>query len=135
LDRARLVVVPVGLDEVLRLYTEWGLANGGASLELGRRIVGRLLDVLRHDGRLAQMGTCLDGPATFAPCERQRVPGVAPGDQGASITGQRRAAGALHALAEHGTLALHLQGGEAAPLDEVLRRAWRQTEVVRLRLA
>jgi hypothetical protein len=132
LDRARLVVVPVGLDEVVRLYTDWGLANGGPSLELGRRIVGRLLDVLRGDGRLAQMDACIDGPATFPPCQRERVPGLTPWDDRASVSSQLRAAGALHSLAELGTLALHLPTGE--PLADVLHQAWRQTEVVRLRV-
>ena len=133
LDRARLVVVPVGLDEVVRLYTDWGLASGGPSLELGRRIVGRLCDVLRHDGRLAQLQTCVDGPARFERGARERVPGLTPWDERASVQSQLRAAGALHALAEQGTLGLHLSADDE-PLAEVLPRAWRQTEVVRLRV-
>jgi hypothetical protein len=131
LDRARLVVEPVGLDEVVRLYTDWGLANGGASLELGRRIVGRLLEVLRHDGRLVQMDACLDGPAAFAATQRERVAGLTPWDEQASAISQLRAAGALHALAEGGTLALRRC---EEPPAEVLQTAWRRTEVVRLRL-
>jgi hypothetical protein len=135
LDRARFIVSVVGLDEVVRLYTDWGLANGGTSLELGRHIVTRLRDVLHHDGRLVQMETCLDGP--FAMQMREGVAGLTPWDSRASVRSQLRAGGALHALAEHGTLALFVPPDEAGSDDEVcgiLHQAWRQTEVVRLRL-
>jgi hypothetical protein len=138
LDRARFVVVPIGLDEVVRLYTGWGLANGGASLEMGRQVVLRLRDVLRQDGLRLQLETCLDGPFGQRLGEesgRETVAGLTPPDDGASPRSQLRAGGALHALAEHGTLALFV------PWDEVedrvcgwLEQAWRQTEVVRLRL-
>jgi hypothetical protein len=135
LDRARFVVVPVGLDEVVRLYTGWGLANGGASLELGRQVVLRLREVLHQDGRRAQLETCLDGPFTLSlgasEVGRETVAGLTPWDRAASVRSQLRAGAALHAVAEHGTLALF------APPDELsacLEQVWRQTEVVRLRL-
>jgi hypothetical protein len=141
LDRARLVVAPVGLDEVAHLFTDWGLANGGTSLELGRQIVLRLRDVLRHDGRLVQLDTSLDGPFTLSladgPVRRENVAGLTPWNETASLRSQLRAGGALHAVAEHGTLALFVPPDEAAGTAEVcgwLQQAWRQTEVVRLRL-
>jgi hypothetical protein len=141
LDRARFVVSPIGLDEVVRLFTDWGLVNGGASLELGRQIVLRLRDVLRHDGRLLQLETCLDGPFSLAldtgPPQRERLAGLTPWGDTASVRGQLRAGGALHAAAEQGTLALFVPRDERAGTDEVcawLHQAWRQTEVVRLRL-
>jgi hypothetical protein len=137
LDRARFVVAVVGLDEVVHLFTDWGLANGGTSLELGRQIVLRLRDVLRQDGRLLQMETCLDGPFSItlrdgAP-PRQDVAGLTPWDPVASLQSQLRAAGALHGAAEHGTLALFVPDG-VDDLCGLLHHAWRHTEVVRVRL-
>jgi hypothetical protein len=131
LDRARFVAVPVGLDDVVRQYTGWGMSNGGPSLELGRRVVRRLADVLRADGRLAQIDACLDGPFSF---EMGGVAGLTPWDATASPRSQLRAGGALHSLSGHGTLALFV--GDEAPgqVAELLELAWRQTDVVRVRL-
>jgi hypothetical protein len=141
LDRARFVVVPVGLDEVVNLFTTWGLSNGGDSLELGRRIVQRLLEVLEQSGRQAQMSSCLEGPWTFGlaglPTSRDQVAGLTPWDSSSALRSQLRAGGVLHGLAQHGTLALHLPSDEPASAQQVvemLRAAWRQTDVVRLRI-
>jgi hypothetical protein len=141
LDRARFVVAPVGLDAVVRLFTDWGLSNGGPSLELGRQVVQRLRDVVHHDGRAAQMDACLDGPFSFgldgAPAAAEAVAGLTPWDAGAAVRSQLRAGGALHGLSEHGTLALFLPADESGgpeQLVEWLRIAWRQGEVVRLRV-
>lgn len=137
LDRARLVVVPVGLDEVVTLYTGWSMANGGESLDRGRLIVQRLNEVLRQDGRAAALEGCVEGavpPGGPGP-ERARVPGVTPWAPEASIRAQLSAAGTLHAAAEGGTLALHLPREAihtAATLAEALREAYRQTAVGRV---
>ena len=141
LDRARFVVTPIGLDAVVGLFTEWGLCNGGESLELGRQIVQRLCDVLRQDARSAQMDACLDGPFAFgldgSPAQSEAVAGLTPWDATASAQSQMRAADVLHGLAEHGTLALLVPRDEAIEpeaLVEWLARAWRRTDVVRLRV-
>src|SRR6202011_578503 len=63
LDRARLVVAPVGLDVVVQRLTGHGLSSGG--LDFAKQIVQTLRDVLRHDGGLTRLATCLDGPADF----------------------------------------------------------------------
>jgi hypothetical protein len=138
LDRARFVVTPVGLDEVVHLFSEWGLCNGGESLEFGKQIVRRLLDVLHKDGRSAQMDACLDGPTNFglagAPARREDVAGLTPWDAAAPVRSQVRAAGVLHGLAEQGTLALFVPRDgsvESAELIDCLRGAL-QTDVVRL---
>src|SRR5262249_34497514 len=65
LDRARLVVAPVGLDRVVETFTGRGLTAGGTSLDFGRQVVQRLRDVLRQDGRASHLETCLDGPFDF----------------------------------------------------------------------
>jgi hypothetical protein len=141
LDRARFVVTPVGLDEVVHRFTNWGMSNGAEALDLGKRIVLRLREVLRRDARAAQMDACLDGPASFGwnalPEGREAVAGLTPWDSAATVRSQLRAGGVLHGLAEQGTLALRVPGAEAVAPEQVvewLRSAWRQTDVVRLRL-
>ncbi|MFO0926623.1 MAG: ATP cone domain-containing protein [Gemmataceae bacterium] len=141
LDRARFVAVPLGLDETVRLMTGWGLANGGPSLELGRQIVRRLREVLDQEGRLAQMDVCLDAPAAATLAAdvlptRETAAGLTPWDDRASLTSQVRAAGALHAIAEGGTVTLFPEPTcTAANLADAVARAWRSTEVVRLVVA
>jgi hypothetical protein len=143
LDRARLLVVPVGLDRLVRELCGAGLCDGEGPLDLGRRIVGRLREVLRQDGLSAHLGTCLDGPATFHlhPDEREAISdeeaaGLTPWDSAAPARSQWLAGGALHAAAG-GTMALFLPEDRPVSAEQVvgwLRAAWRQTEVVRLRL-
>jgi hypothetical protein len=142
LDRARLVVAPLGLDHVVQAFGERALCAGGAALDLGRQILLRLRDVLRQDGRAAQMDTCLDGPFSFrlddAPGEGAgSVAGLTPWGPAAPVKAQLRAGGVLHGVAEHGTLALFLPA-EDPPVPEILadwlRSAWQQTDLVRLRL-
>ena len=65
LDRACLLVAPVGLDRVVHSFINKGLSAGGVALDFGRQIVLRLRDVLRQDGRNAHLDTCLDGPSRF----------------------------------------------------------------------
>jgi hypothetical protein len=121
LDRAIVVIEALHLDEVVRRFTGWSLANGGVSLGLGTRIVRRLLEVLRSEGRHLQFEGVLEGLTPVAPT--------------ASLRAQSLAAGALHALAEGGTLRLHLPASlEPGHLADELRRIWRDTAVGRIEL-
>ncbi len=143
LDRARLLVAPVGLDSVVHSFIKKGLSTGGAALDFARQIVQRLRDVLRQDGRTAHLDTCLDGPFSFhlgdsadAPLA-ENVAGLTAWDATAPLRGQLRSAGVLHNIAEHGTLALFLPEDKTPSPEQVadwLHAAWRQTDVVRLRL-
>lgn len=147
LDRARLLVAPVGLDHVVHLFIQKGLSAGGAASDFARQIVQRLRDVLRQDGRTVHLDTCLDGPCRFnladtagpdenlAPIED--VAGLTAWDATAPLKSQLRAAGVLHGIAEHGTVALFLPENEAPSPEQIiewLQIAWKQTDVVRLRL-
>jgi hypothetical protein len=147
LDRARLVVVPVGLDAVVQRLLRRGLSAGGAALELSRRVVQRLRDVLRQDGRAAHLDTCIDGPFDFrlgaaGPEDGPwpagpRAAGLTAWEAAAPPKAQVRAAGVLHAVAEGGTLALFVPGDHPPAVEEVvgwLRAAWQQAEVTRVRL-
>jgi hypothetical protein len=134
LDRARLMVVPLGLDAVVAELTGGQLAEGGAALDLARQVVLRLREVLRQDGRAVQMDACVDGPFDLALAEGGDLAGLSPRDATAPARAQIRAAGALHSAAEHGTLALALpEEADAEQVAKWLRAAW-QAEVVRLRL-
>jgi hypothetical protein len=142
LDRARLLVAPVGLDRLVQSFTGKGLSAGGAGLDFGRQVLQRLRDVLRQDGRASHLDCCLDGPFDLglagAPPGAEQVAGLTPWDGAAPPKGQLRAGGALHGVADAGTLALFLPAdGPPTPeqLTEWLRTAWQQTDVVRLRLA
>ena len=77
LDRACLLVAPVGLDRVVHSFINKGLSAGGAALDFGRQIVLRLRDVLRQDGRNAHLDTCLDGPSVSVSKSPRRLRGMA----------------------------------------------------------
>ncbi len=140
LDRARLIVAPVGLDGVARAFTGKGLADGGDALELGKEVVAGILDVLRHDGRQSLLQACLDGPSSFAlegaGTGLPEVAGLTPWGA-AGMRDQARAAGSLHELCGCGTLALFVPEDRppaAAEAVEWLRLAWQRSDVVRLRI-
>jgi hypothetical protein len=146
LERARLAVAAVGLEAAARALTGRGLGEGKAP-DLARQAVQRLRDVVRQDGRACLLDACLDAPADFVLGGRDALSagGLPPPAQVAGLTGwdaavpvkaQLRAAGVLHGLAEGGTAALLLPEGMPDPeqVADWLRWAWRQTEVVRVRL-
>ena len=141
LDRARLVVAPVGLDAVVRRFTGGGLCSGKDSLDFGKQIVQTLRDVLRQDGGRSRLAACLDGPDGFRfsggwPAAGQAA-GLTAWDPTAPPKNQLRAAGALHALAEGGTAALILPEDPrptAETVADYLRSAWKQPDVNRIRL-
>jgi hypothetical protein len=138
LDRARLMVAPVGLESVCRALTGKGPCDGKAP-EFARQVVQRLRDVLREDGRACLIDTALDAPDgfTFAADsgESSAVAGVTPWDAAAPVKAQLRAAGALHAAAEGGTAAVLLAEERPPAPEQVaewLRWAWQQTDVGRV---
>jgi hypothetical protein len=146
LDRARLLVAPVGLEAVVSAFTGQGLTSGSESLDFARQVVRLLRDVLRHDGAGTRLETCLDGLSCFrleeSP-EADSLPavgemaGLSAWDATAPVKDQWRASGALHAIAEGGTLALFLPEDRPATPEQVadwLRAIWKQSEVVRVRL-
>jgi hypothetical protein len=149
LDRAHLVVVPVGLEAVVRELAGCGLCGGPAGLEVGRGVVERLRAVLEQDGRASHLETCLDSAADFARIERADRPsepgsepaegdvvGLTPWDADAAPKAQLRAAGALHAAAGGGTAAVLLPRERPVAAEEIaglVRYAGQQTDVIRLR--
>ncbi len=141
LDRARLVVVPVGLDGVVQSFFKKGLSAGGAALEFGRQIVLRLREVLRQDGRNVHLDTCLDGPFSFHLESKwpraDNAAGLTAWDSAAALKSQLRSAGVLQGVAEHGTLALFLSKENRLAPDDLadwLHSAWQHSDVVRVHL-
>jgi hypothetical protein len=144
LDRARLVVAPLGLEDAVRSLLGRGLCEDPPALTLGRRVIQELRDVLRRDGQGTQLDTCVDGPADPMPHEdaneghgKHWPPSLSTWDAGAPVKTQLRASGTLQAMAEAGTAALLLSEEHSPTPEEAvtwLHGAWRQTGVVRLRL-
>jgi hypothetical protein len=126
LQRARLVVVPVGLDVAVSTLLgrpPWD----AAALEYGRQVVEHLAKVLRQDGQASRLETCLEGSQLRAPGERPD-----------EVEVQLRTAAVLHGAAELGTVVVRL-GPEQSPAGERvadwLRRTWQHSDVARVRLA
>jgi hypothetical protein len=148
-DRARLVVVPVGLDVAVRSLTGQGLCDGKPGLECGRQIVRQMAAVLEREGPAAGLEACVDGtgggmeeweragavPTAAAWPEAHQVAGLTAWALAAPARDQLRAAGALHAIAGRGTAAAVLPdpGVPAEDVVDLLQFAWRQTDVVGLR--
>lgn len=146
LERARLVVIPIGLEAVVREFLGRGLTTGGAALDFARQIVRRLREVLDQDGRTSHLEASLDSaPGVFlesgwldaldsVPIEQ--VAGLTPWDAAAAPKQQLKAAGALHAIVERGTASILIPVNRPFTTEEavdLLRQARHQAEVTRLR--
>jgi hypothetical protein len=126
LERARLVVAPVGLEAVVRQFTGEAICSHAASLELAQQIVQRLARVLARDGRSSHLDVCLG----------TNGPGATPWDASVALKTQLRCAGQLEPPGGAGTAALVLPREPAATAQELaalLRQAWKQTEIRRVR--
>lgn len=131
LERARLVIVPVGLGEAVRALTgrdAWGSAPG---LDYARQVGLRLQEVLRQDGQTMRLETVVSwraddalAPEPVWPIAELRKP----------LADQLRAAAPLHALGELGDIVVQPPGVSVEEFAELLHAVWRQTEVVRLRV-
>jgi hypothetical protein len=130
LDRARLIVAPIGLGPVVAGLVGETRGEGSPGLEFARRIVERLSEVVREDGQSRHLAVVLDG---------SRIDETEPSRASTSLHGknQLRIAGTLHRRAELGTLALHVLDDPLPQPEEViewLKWAWKRTDVTRLRL-
>lgn len=141
LDRARLVVVPIGLERLARSLIGQDICSGGEGLEFARKVLHRLRDALCEDGRHRLLETCLDSAPGFTlddappgPPVMRRAAGVTAWDAAAPPRHQVWAAGLLHAGADTGTAAILLGETGISPEEIValLRQVWEQSDVVRL---
>jgi ATP cone domain-containing protein len=142
LDRARLVVVPVGLDEAVQGLLGRALCTSEPALDLGRAILRRLKEFLQQEGRASALETCLDSPVwegghTGGEAAAASAAGITCWDEAAAVRAQLHAIGELHAAAEGGTGVVFLPAEPLPAAEEVadwLHWAWEETSVVRLRL-
>jgi hypothetical protein len=139
-ERARLLVVPVGLGAVVETLAGRPLCPPGPGLELARQIVQRLRTALAED-RPRHLETAVESP--FGPLrppdgtpQPEDEPGLTGWGADAPTRQQLRSASVLSVAADGGTAEL-LWEPERPPTAEeaagLLRTAWQQSEVVRLR--
>jgi hypothetical protein len=125
LDRARLMVTPLGLDGSVRTLTGSGLYEGKGGLELARRILQELSTALAEESRQRHVDCVLDA-----------TEGLLGGEASAVARQQLTVAGRLHAVTGAGTAVAALGEDERLCVDQVVRlleHAWRQTDIARLR--
>jgi hypothetical protein len=161
LDRARLVVVPVGLDHVVHTLVGQRLCATASAREFAQQVMSSLQTVLRTDGHNNLLDTCVDSAlgSRVAPFEQSRaepegswlfwpvsdsrwpaareVAGLTPWDHQATIKDQLQSASPLHVITGTGTVALLVSEDRPFSPEEFvksLRYAWEQTEIVRVRL-
>jgi hypothetical protein len=136
LDRAQLVVAPVGLDQAVSLLLGQPVTPVGPSLDFARQVIQRLRAVLDLDGQACHIDACLDGFWLSAADTRP-----ATGDQGSvpllDGLSQLQVAAALQDAADLGSAALIVTDGPRPGAEQIadwLRWAWKQTNLTRLRI-
>ena len=134
-------MAPVGLDAVVTAFTGGGICSGKESLDFGKQIVQTLRDVLRQDGGVSRLPTCLDGPDEFRLGDGKptigRVAGLTAWDKEALMKLQSAPPPPCTLSAEGGTAAIILPEDTrptAEVVADILRSAWKQTDVNRVRL-
>jgi hypothetical protein len=118
LDRARLQVIPLGLEALVEGRSGRGLVHGGTALDLGRRIVQHLRDVLRTDARKVQLATCLDEPPPGMLDADSPVLGVRNHDE--PMPRRIRAATLLQEVSERGVLPILVPADPTVAVPRVL---------------
>jgi hypothetical protein len=132
LDRAALVVTPLGLETVVQTLLQQSCARSPRSLDFAQEIVAKLLDQLDADGRAAHLDVVLDSPCTLTPS----ADGLTCADRDAPPDEQLHAGAALHRLAGRGTAVIFIVNAFSPEQRlQLLETAWRDGGVVRLRFA
>ena len=149
LDRARLVLTPLGLEAVVQRFTGRGLCDDGTGAALGRQIVERLVEAVREESRHRYLESTLDSaeslsledqslaPSGLSSLSPEKAPGLTCWDPQMPLRHQLRAAGQLQAVTKTGTAMLLLPAEQSITAEQVvdlLQRAWQETEITRLRL-
>jgi hypothetical protein len=132
LDRARLVVTPVGLGAIA---ARWG----GQGADFGRDVIRRLHTALHEDGRACRLETavgCLPPGRGSAELEAEPIGPLTAGRTAlAAVKQELRARNALYAGVEPGSVSVAVSAANPPTPDELaglLRHTWQQTETIRL---
>jgi len=143
LDRARLMITPLGLEESVRTLTGSELYEVKAGLDLARRILQTLNEVLAEETRQRLVDCVLDtsewpgtGRLRLSPFELVGVGAKVRQKVLPFSRQQLTVAGRLHGISSTGTAVAALGVDERLSVDQVVRLlefAWRKTEIARLR--
>lgn len=142
LDRARLVLVPIGLDVFCRRLAE---SAPGASPPLPRQVIQQLRRAMQEEAGVRCLEACLDSAPGFlmpdmAESEEhgspspQRVAGLTCWDASLPPRHQLKSASLFHAETRTGTAAIVFPADQhptAEALADLLRAAW-QSDICRL---
>jgi hypothetical protein len=154
LERARLVVVPLGLDQTVRTLLGQGLCSSKEGQELGSAILRRLRAVLRDEGRASTLETCIESRLLINRSKNGREEPASPeemrmtiaergeaslicSDDEAPLKTQLKTIGVLHAAAGAGSGLVSLPEEPPTTADQVadwLCWAYSHTSIVRLHL-
>jgi hypothetical protein len=124
LDRARLVVVPVGLDEAVRRLVEGPLCDQGKGTALGRQVIEELRRSLTSEPPY-DLVAVIDGVPFgfgFGPALPARLDaaGLTPWDSEAPPRQQLRCAGTLHAVARAGVAAITFPRSDPPAVEDLV---------------
>src|SRR5439155_14174611 len=100
--RARLLIVPLGLDYVVQSLLGQGMAQGKLALDLARQIVASLKNTLHQESRAANLDIAIDGPtkpSDWVQPHPAAAPGLIPAVSSEVGPKEIHAAGILHGLA------------------------------------
>jgi hypothetical protein len=146
LDRARLVLTPIGLEAVVQRFTGRGLCDDGGGANFGRQIVEHLMKALRVDSRHRYLESTLDSAGAISLEDQSLAPSGLSPEKAAGLTcwdplmplrHQLQGAGQLQAVTKTGTALLLLPAEQSITAEQVIdlvQRAWHETEITRLRL-
>jgi hypothetical protein len=138
LDRARLVIVPVGLETAVRRLTGQGLCGSAEGVTFARLLLQRLVEAVQAEALHRAIECVIDSADRFWLHETGGEPaGLTGWDPQALPRQQVRTAGLLHFETRTGTGAIVVPDGDtpaAELIADCLRAAWQQGDVVRLQL-
>jgi hypothetical protein len=148
-DRARTVIVPVGLEAITRSFCGRSLCASASALGFAKRVLERLQEAIEQDGPSYLLDACLDswsmpsvtlgGGGTVRWAEEdmqgQFLSALSPSDRTSLPREQLRAAGEIHVTVGRGTATILLpsdQPFEPGQLVDLLQFAWQRTDCGRL---
>jgi hypothetical protein len=133
LERARLVVVPLGLEAAVRHIMSKPVSDGGDGTSFAAAIVECM-----HDALIREPPRNMDAALDEMPPvdELSSTAALSPSDPDSPPRQQIKAAGALHRIAGAGTAVIRVPEESAHTVEDIaswIRQAWHQTEVHRIR--
>jgi hypothetical protein len=152
-ERARLLVAPIGLEHVVRSMTGEGVCQE-LGLRFAKQIAERLLTILNKEGQACRLGVTLgsslgqnfsinnqycrgDENAIGPQAKWKEVAGLVPWDWQASWKTQLKAGSAIQAVVGQGVVPL-IFGDDTIPasdeLKEIIAWTWKNTDLTSLRL-